>query len=93
MIAISDTGAGVAHEHSPRLFDRFYRADAARDRQHGGAGIGCRSPRHSSTPTAATSRRTATATERYTFTVSLPCSRKPLDGLPTRRARAVWYCA
>jgi two-component system sensor histidine kinase BaeS len=30
----------VAPEHLPRLFDRFYRADAARDRQHGGAGIG-----------------------------------------------------
>src|ERR1700752_115697 len=39
-IAISDTGVGVAPEHLPRLFDRFYRADVARDRQHGGAGIG-----------------------------------------------------
>jgi two-component system sensor histidine kinase BaeS len=39
-IAISDTGVGVAPEHLPRLFDRFYRADAARDRRHGGAGIG-----------------------------------------------------
>jgi two-component system, OmpR family, sensor histidine kinase BaeS len=39
-IAIKDTGVGVAPEHLPRLFDRFYRADAARDRQHGGAGIG-----------------------------------------------------
>ncbi|HEY7090027.1 MAG TPA: ATP-binding protein, partial [Tepidisphaeraceae bacterium] len=40
VIAISDTGDGVAAEHLPRLFDRFYRVDAARDRQHGGAGIG-----------------------------------------------------
>jgi signal transduction histidine kinase len=39
-IATSDTGVGVAPEHLTRLFDRFYRADAARDRQHGGAGIG-----------------------------------------------------
>lgn len=40
VIAISDSGDGVAPEHLPRLFDRFYRVDAARDRQHGGAGIG-----------------------------------------------------
>jgi signal transduction histidine kinase len=40
VIAVSDTGDGVASEHLPRLFDRFYRVDAARDRQHGGAGIG-----------------------------------------------------
>jgi signal transduction histidine kinase len=39
-IEVADTGAGVTAEHLPRLFDRFYRADAARDRQHGGAGIG-----------------------------------------------------
>jgi two-component system, OmpR family, sensor histidine kinase BaeS len=40
VIAVTDTGDGVAPEHLPRLFDRFYRVDAARDRQHGGAGIG-----------------------------------------------------
>lgn len=40
VIAVSDTGDGVAPEHLPQLFDRFYRVDAARDRQHGGAGIG-----------------------------------------------------
>jgi len=39
-IAVSDTGDGIAPEHLPHLFDRFYRADAARDRVHGGAGIG-----------------------------------------------------
>jgi signal transduction histidine kinase len=39
-ILVVDTGDGVAAEHLPHLFDRFYRADAGRDRTHGGSGIG-----------------------------------------------------
>lgn len=41
-IVVSDTGAGIAQEHLPRLFDRFYRVDAARTRSLGGAGPGHR---------------------------------------------------
>jgi two-component system sensor histidine kinase BaeS len=37
---VADTGQGVAVEHLPHLFDRFYRADTARDRGQGGSGIG-----------------------------------------------------
>lgn len=39
-VVVSDTGDGIPPEHLTRLFDRFYRVDAARDRGHGGAGIG-----------------------------------------------------
>lgn len=39
-IAVTDTGEGIAHDHLDHLFDRFYRADTARDRRHGGSGIG-----------------------------------------------------
>ncbi|MCU0298681.1 MAG: HAMP domain-containing histidine kinase [Candidatus Nanopelagicales bacterium] len=38
--SVTDTGEGIAAEHLPHLFDRFYRVDTARDRNHGGSGIG-----------------------------------------------------
>jgi signal transduction histidine kinase len=39
-ISVTDNGDGITAEQLPHLFERFYRVDAARDREHGGAGIG-----------------------------------------------------
>ena len=38
--SVSDTGFGVAGEDVAHVFDRFWRADKARSRDHGGAGLG-----------------------------------------------------
>lgn len=40
VITVTDTGDGIAAEHLPHVFERFYRVDTARDRDRGGAGIG-----------------------------------------------------
>lgn len=39
-IRVTDTGDGISPEQLPHLFERFYRGDTARDRDHGGSGIG-----------------------------------------------------
>ena len=38
--SVEDTGPGVPPERLGRIFDRFYRVDEARDRDHGGSGLG-----------------------------------------------------
>lgn len=74
IVRVADTGAGIAPEDLPRIFDRFYRVDKGRSRREGGTGLGLAIVKE----LAESQRGTVTASSEpgkgSVFTLSLPVS-------------------
>ncbi len=74
-VAVSDTGIGIAAEHLPHVFDRFYRVDRSRARSTGGSGIGLTIARHLVEAHGGTIRADSPGPGKgSTFTVTLPAA-------------------
>jgi signal transduction histidine kinase len=72
--AVRDSGEGIAAEHLPHVFDRFWRADAARTREQGGAGLGLAIVRELVELHGGDVTVTSTPGEGATFRVRLPAA-------------------
>ena len=73
--SVSDTGAGIAPEHIPRLTERFYRVDRSRSRDTGGTGLGLAIVKHVAQRHGAELRIESVPGQGSTFSIVLPASR------------------
>jgi two-component system phosphate regulon sensor histidine kinase PhoR len=71
-ITVSDHGSGIAPEHIPRLFERFYRVDKGRSRELGGTGLGLAIVKHIIQAHGGDVRVESTPRKGSAFTIHLP---------------------
>jgi two-component system phosphate regulon sensor histidine kinase PhoR len=71
-ISVTDSGDGIAPEHLPRIFERFYRVDRARSRELGGTGLGLAIVKHLARAHGGEATVRSAAGQGSVFTVELP---------------------
>lgn len=89
VIAVADTGAGIATEDLPHVFDRFWRAEKSRSRQTGGSGLGLAIVRHLVRAHGGTVTVESEVDAGSTFTVRLPKPDLRGEGAGVRDAQDV----
>ncbi|MEV6932644.1 ATP-binding protein [Dactylosporangium sp. NPDC051485] len=77
VVEVHDTGCGIAEEDLPFIFQRFWRADPARDRETGGSGLGLTIARQIVLDHAGTIEATSTPGVGTTFRVTFPLAAAP----------------
>jgi two-component system phosphate regulon sensor histidine kinase PhoR len=74
-LSVTDNGPGIAREHLPRLFERFYRCDKARGRDQGGTGLGLAIVKHIAQAHNGTVEVESLPGQGSTFTITLPAAK------------------
>ena len=100
VLVVADEGVGIAPEHLPHIFERFYRVDKARSRQSGGSGLGLAIVDYLVRTHGGTIEVTSVPGQGTRFTIRLPLAdeapaaagrprrRRPARPTPARRAAA-----
>jgi len=82
VVRVRDTGVGIAADQLPRVFDRFYQADASATRRYEGTGIGLALARELVELHGGTIDAASTLGAGSTFTVRLPIGSGGVEALP-----------
>jgi two-component system sensor histidine kinase BaeS len=84
VLRVADTGTGIAPEHLPHVFERFYRADPSRARADGGAGLGLAIGEWIAQAHGGEISVDSTLGQGSTFTVRLPLNHRPSGSSATK---------
>ena len=84
VLTVADTGIGIAAEHLPHIFDRLYRIDGARSRDHGGSGLGLAIVKQLTASLGGTITAQSGPGDGTTFTLRIPASTSAISTPVTR---------